>query len=268
MESGINRLPHAAAIQGELWGARAKDWAEVQEGMVRPLYEAVVSKTGIGPRTKLLDVGCGSGMFCAMAAQRASEISGIDASPALIRIAKSRAPGGNFRVSDMETLPYADGSFHVVTGFNAFQYAANPIRALGEARRVAQREATVVVAVWGKAEDCQAAAYLLAVGSLLPPPPPGTPGPFALSEGGALQALAAEAGLLALESGEVDCPWVYPDQDTVLRGLLSAGPAVKAVQTSGEDRLREAVLKALAPFKTPSGGYRLESKFRYLIARA
>jgi hypothetical protein len=31
-----------ANLQSQLWGARARDWAEVQEGVVAPLYEAVL----------------------------------------------------------------------------------------------------------------------------------------------------------------------------------------------------------------------------------
>ena len=50
--------------------------------------------------------------------------------------------------------------------------------------------------------------------------------------------------------------------------MLSAGPAVKAIQTSGEPRVREAVVTALAPFKREGGGYRMENEFRVLIATA
>jgi hypothetical protein len=42
----------------------------------------------------------------------------------------------------------------------------------------------------GPPEDCEAAAYLGALGALLPPPPPGAPGPFALSQPGALASFA------------------------------------------------------------------------------
>jgi SAM-dependent methyltransferase len=255
-------------MQSELWGARATDWADVQEATVLPLYERVLAKTAVGSGTTLLDIGCGSGMFCQMAAGRGARVSGIDATPALIDIARSRFAGGDFRPGEMEALPYAGGTFRVITGFNSFQYAANPVHALQEARRVAESDAAVVMAVWGKASDCQAGAYLAAIGALLPPPPPGPGGPFALSEEGALEALAGRAGLAPVEVDDVDCPWVYRDLETALRGLLSAGPAVKAMQVSGQDRVREAVARALEPFRTTSGGYRLENKFRYLIARA
>jgi SAM-dependent methyltransferase len=171
------------------------------------------------------------------------------------------------RVGEIEDLPWAETSFDVVTGFNAFQYAATPVNALREARRVAVPGADVFIATWGASQDCEAAGYLRALDALLPPPPPGGPGPFALSEPGALERLAIEAGLTPGEHLEVECIWHYTDLDTALRGLLSAGPAVRAARHSGEDRVRRAVTEAIMPFRTARGGYRIENTFRCLIAR-
>lgn len=47
----------SAQVQGALWGARAKDWAEVQEGMVRPLYQAVLTRANVGAGVTLLSEG-------------------------------------------------------------------------------------------------------------------------------------------------------------------------------------------------------------------
>lgn len=257
-----------ANVQSQLWGARARDWAEVQEGTVAPLYEAVLHEIGVGAGTTLLDIGCGAGMFCQMAAQRGAQVSGIDATESLLAIARERVPHGDFRVGEMEETPYADHQFDVVTGFNTFQFAGDRVNAVREARRIARTGAPVVMAVWGKAEDCQAGAYLAALGSLLLPLPPGTPGPWALSQEGALEALATQAGLTPSKVVEVDCPWVYRDEETALRGLLSAGPAMRAIQQAGEQAVRDAVAQAIAPFKTASGGYEMRNRFRYLIATA
>lgn len=257
----------SAAVQGELWGARARDWAEVQEPMVQPLYEAVIVRAGIGSGMRLLDVGCGAGLFCSMAARQGARVSGFDAAQPLIAIARQRTPEGDFQVGEMEELPFPARLFDLVTGFNSFQFAADPLQALREARRVGRPRAQLVVATWGRPEDCEAAAYLAALRPLLPPPPPGAPGPFALSAAGALEALLRQASLKPVLTEEVDCPWLYRDEPTALRGLLSAGPAVKAIQTAGEDRVKEAVLKAVAPFRTGAGGYRLKNKFRYVVAR-
>src|SRR5712691_3052008 len=150
----------SAQEQGDLWGERAIDWADVQEVMVQPLYDVVLDRTGISADTTVLDVGCGSGMFCAMAAARGAEVTGLDASPALLAIARDRVPQGSFDPGEMEDLPYESRAFDIVTGFNSFQYATDPVHAVREASRVAREGAPVVIAVWGDPADCQAAAYV------------------------------------------------------------------------------------------------------------
>ena len=135
----------------------------------------------------------------------------------------------------------------MVTGFNAFQYAASPSNALREARRVTQPDGVIVIATWGLPEDCEAAGHLKALGALMPPPPPGAPGPFALSDESKLKALASGAGLTPVAVVDVECPWTYPGLDTALRGMLSAGPAERAIRNSGMERARDAVAKRLRP---------------------
>lgn len=51
------------ARHAHLWGQRARDWAEVQEAMVRLVYEAVLKALDPAPGQRLLDMGCGSGML-------------------------------------------------------------------------------------------------------------------------------------------------------------------------------------------------------------
>ncbi|HET8578726.1 MAG TPA: methyltransferase domain-containing protein [Methylomirabilota bacterium] len=235
--------------------------------MIQPLYEAVIVRVGIGSGMRLLDIGCGAGLFCSMAARQGARVTGFDAAPALIAIARQRTPKGDFQVGEMEELPFPANTFDLVTGFNSFQFAADPLQALREARRVARPRAQIVIATWGRVEDCEAAGYLAALKALLPPAPPGAVGSFALSATGALEGLLRQAGLRPSVTEEIDCPWLYRDGAAALRGLMSAGPAVKAIQTSGEDRVKEAVLKAVAPFRTATGGYRLRNKFRYVVAR-
>ena len=173
-----------AQVQGDLWGAQARDWADIQERTGLPNFEAVFERTNIGPGTRLLDVGCGAGLAAQLAASLGAQVTGIDASANLLEIAHERVPAADFQIGEIEELPYADHSFDIVTGFNSFQYAASPITALKEARRVAKPGGKVVMLVWGRAQDCDAAATLAAVGKCLPPPPPGAGGPFALSEPG------------------------------------------------------------------------------------
>jgi 2-polyprenyl-3-methyl-5-hydroxy-6-metoxy-1,4-benzoquinol methylase len=77
----------SATVQGELWGARARDWAEVQEPAQRELYPPVFDAAGVGEGTSLLDVGCGSGVAAAIAHARGAQVSGIDAALPFVEIA-------------------------------------------------------------------------------------------------------------------------------------------------------------------------------------
>jgi uncharacterized glyoxalase superfamily protein PhnB/SAM-dependent methyltransferase len=261
-----DRPPGSAHLQAPLWGARVKDWAEVQEPTARPLFDAILETTGVGPGTAMLDVGCGAGLMCQLAAARGAFVSGFDATEPMIAIARSRVPGGDFRVGDMESLPFADSSFDVVTGVNSFQYAANPVRALAEACRVVKTRGSVVIATWGRPEDCQAAAYLSALRPLMPPAPPGAPGPFALSNRRALEDVIREGGLQPAGFHEVIAPMIYPDLAAALRGLLSAGPAVRAIETTGEAKVMETISAVLAQFRRGDGSYRMENTYMFLVA--
>lgn len=90
--------PQSSAVNGRLWGARARDWADIQEGMARPAYVAVLERTDVGPHTRYLDVGCGSGMAAQLAAARGARVSGIDAAEALLIIARSRVLGSDLAI--------------------------------------------------------------------------------------------------------------------------------------------------------------------------
>ena len=55
-------------------------------------------------------------------------MSGIDATAALVEIARERIPGAPLAVGDLEDpLPYDAGAFDVVTAFNSVQYAGDPV---------------------------------------------------------------------------------------------------------------------------------------------
>jgi SAM-dependent methyltransferase len=257
-----------AQVQGTLWGARTRDFAEILEPFGRPLYEAVFDAAGVEAGTNLLDVGCGPGLAAQLAAQRGAQVAGLDAAEAALEIARERTPAGEFRTGEMEDLPWADNTFDVVTSFNAFQYAADVINALREARRVAKPGGRVAMAVWGRSEDCEAVATLTALSKFLPPPPPGAPGPFALSAPGRVEALLEQAGLTPLSSGEVDCPFEFPDLATAIRGTMSPGPAAAAIRQADAGAVQRAIAESLAPFRTSAGAYRQRNRFRYVIATA
>ena len=93
----------------------------------------------------MLDIGCGAGGALLVARRLGAAVTGLDAAQALVEIARERLPGARIEIGEMENLPFEDGTFDLVTSFNAFQFAENPIHALQEAGRVCRPEGTILM---------------------------------------------------------------------------------------------------------------------------
>ena len=253
-------------LQGALWSAGSEVWSQTLEPMTRPLFDRVLDELGIGPGTRLLDAGCGSGLAMQLAVKRGGEVSGIDAAAGMLTIARQRVPRAKLHEGDLEQLPFGDGRFDAITAFNSIQYAAEPRQALGELRRVSVPGARVALATWAESERCETRVVLSAIGSLLPPPPPGAGGPFALSPPGALERLVEAAGFEPQRANEVAVELVFANTDEATRAHLSAGPARKATETAGVEAVSAAVAESLESSIRPDASSVQRNAFRYLIA--
>jgi len=248
----------------ELWSVRAAGWAE-HEAQYRPLYQQALHRLELAPGATVLDVGCGSGVFLRTAADAGARVWGLDASAALIELARSRVPEADLRIGDLQFLPYDADVFELITSFNSLAFAADPIAALRDAGRVAQPGGRVLVLVWGRPERCQLSPMLRAVRSLAPPPVESKRG---LHEPGVLEAMATAAGLTPTAAGEFVSDLEFADDVTLLRQLQSPASVVRVARTVGDERVRATILESLAAFRSPSGAYRLSNEWRYLIASA
>lgn len=253
----------SANIQGEIWGARARDWANYAEATSTDIFNSVLNILPFKKGVSFLDIGCGSGAFCKMVSERGADVSGFDASTALLEIARERVPNGDFKTGDMEKLPYPDSQFDIITGLNSFQFAENKVNALSEAKRVAKSGAKIMILVWGNPEECESTGIMRAIGSLWEAPKQSAQPP--LFQAGVIESLAEAAGLTTEISDELLCTWHIPDKDSVLRGVLSAGLSTLAIRHSGEDKVRAAVSDAITPYRQPDGSYKFRNKFRYVI---
>lgn len=242
-------------------------WADAQESMSRPLYEAVLEVLQVAPGTRLLDAGCGTGLAVHVATARGATVAGVDISEEALARAREQNSNADLRVADLGALPFADASFDAVVGFNSYQFARDSVRALHEAARVTRPGREVAIAAWGPPDRCDSAATLKAVRSLLPTT--GSGNPFALSASGTIEALMKRAGIRLIASGEVNCPWEYPGDDAAwwALSLSSPGAIVRAIHEIGEERVRQVALGSLQPFKQRSGGYRQENVFRYVVGQ-
>lgn len=257
----------SAERSGPLWGTRPEDWAANEEQQL-PTYEAAIRRCGIGAGQRVLEVGCGSGVFLRAAADRGAQVAGLDASTALIELARARVPEAELSVGDMQFLPYDDDAFDVVAGFNAFFFAADMVAAVREAGRVARPGSAVVIQVWGRPEHCDLTAMKRALAELAPAPEPGAAAQPALWEPGVLEDVATTAGLSVSEAYDVSWAYEFPDEATLTRAMLAPAPIVELVAAVGEHAVRSAAVESLAPYRSSDGAYRLENEWHTLIARA
>lgn len=125
-------------------------------------HEFMLKLSGVKPSDRVLDVATGPGFIAMLFAEKAKEVVGIDLTPAFVAKAQaSSAQRGlsniSFREADIEQLPFAEGSFDIVTCHKALHHFSRPSTALSEVRRVLKRGARLVLGDSLSADDPQTA---------------------------------------------------------------------------------------------------------------
>jgi SAM-dependent methyltransferase len=210
-------------------------------------WKAVVGAAGVGDGTSLLDLGCGDGAFCAFAARRGAIVSGVDCEPDAVAAALEAVPFGDFRLGMIESLPWADDSFDVITAFNAVQYALDPDLALVEAARVLRPEGRIAVCKWGPPAGNEFFAFLSAIGA------GGVRGEVGLVPDPVEDAIRGSR-LEILVTDDVAAPIEMAGDAALETSLSRAGIDAAA-----------SVTAAAAPYRRADGGYRFENRLRFWI---
>jgi SAM-dependent methyltransferase len=267
MASATTNPQGSASRWGPLWGARPRDWA-VNEEKQLPTYEEGIRRVGLEAGQRVLEVGCGTGVFLRAAADRGAQVVGLDASASLLELARERVPEAELHLGDMQLLPFADDSFDVVAGFNSFFFAEDMVAAMREAGRVARPGAPVVIQVWGRAERNSLEAMKRIARPYFPPPPPGAASAPALWEPGVLEGIATAAGLTPGDAFDISLAYEFSDDEALASAMLSVAGLASIADAGEVAGVRAAILEALAPYRTADGGYRLKNEFHFLIAAA
>jgi ArsR family transcriptional regulator len=136
-------LAERARQASESFRRKGADWDEMRAldlpaGAVEDALLGLLPPAGLG---RVLDIGTGTGRLLEVLAPRVSAGLGIDASRAMLALARSRLarPGLTHcavRLADMYRLPLADAGFDLVVLQMVLHYAEDPAAALAEAARV------------------------------------------------------------------------------------------------------------------------------------
>jgi SAM-dependent methyltransferase len=253
----------SASVQGELWSTDPRGWARAAEGRNRPLYERVLEQLDPRPGARLLDAGCGSGLFAAMAAERGATVTGVDAAAGLVRYARAERPGPRFVEGDLERLPFADGEFDLVTAFNSVLYAAAPRRALTELARVTAPSGRAVITVGAGPEQGACAALIAPLAPRGELPDPAT---LDLADVAGSRAALLAAGYAAATATDVAFDVVFESVEEAVGAQLPAGPVAAAVRHSGRDAVEGALRSFFVPRTRADGTVRMGVVFRCHVA--
>ncbi|MCC7498958.1 MAG: class I SAM-dependent methyltransferase [Bryobacterales bacterium] len=110
---------------------------------IRFVFDALGHAGGSG---RLLDVGCGGGLFLGMMKERGAKVAGLDFSPDAARVAWSanQAPAV---AGALELAPFAPQSWSVITMFHVLEHLYDPMSYLESARQLLEPEGRLVVQV-------------------------------------------------------------------------------------------------------------------------
>ena len=100
------------------------------------LLGAFARLTGLPPGARVVDLGCGSGVFTDVLRAGGYRSTGVDLSPKLIQIAQEKFPGIEFIEGDIEALPFPDGHFDGVLLSGVLHHFSDISHCVAEAKRI------------------------------------------------------------------------------------------------------------------------------------
>lgn len=132
------------------WPTRYDEWFETPIGKAVRKGEAELIAELLSPRPgeKVLDAGCGTGVFTLDILAAGSYVVGLDISEPMIRVARRRTEGHPFCGvrGDMRRLPFRDNHFDKAVSITAIEFIGDARSAVDELFRVTRPGGCVVVA--------------------------------------------------------------------------------------------------------------------------
>jgi SAM-dependent methyltransferase len=254
--------------QHDTWRAVAAGWARRSERLRRlgqPVTERFLRE--IAPGQRVLDVASGVGEPALTIAEhvgRSGRVVGTDLVEEMVAAARATAAARGvvnveFRHVDGEALDVDPGTFDVVTSRWGLMFMPDPVACLTAARRALGPGGRLVAAVWASPDRNPWIAVPMGVlmrGLGIEPPPPGTPGAFALADWERLQGVVEAAGFTSVLLEELALPMSDCDRGhEYLEFMLDlAGPLTALFDKVPEAERAQAMDEMAAACEAAGGG--------------
>jgi SAM-dependent methyltransferase len=241
-----------AGAEGRYWAAHAERFDASMAGYRLPFLDAARIEDG----DRVLDIGCGTGQTTRDAALRAGTggALGVDLSGQMIDVARMLAvleavPNVRFERADAQIHPFPAGRFDIVISRTGAMFFGRPDAAFANLANALRPGGRLALLCWQPARRNEwfRAFYTTLTGAPeLPTPPPGTPGPFSMSDPAQVRTLLRSAGFVDIEfkSRSASLPFGrdVDDVQSFLLGLLGwMLPADEAPRTRAIHDLRASL---------------------------
>ncbi len=249
------------ALEAAGWSERAAAYDRLTGRVTADVAGPLLDAAGVGEGTRVLDVGCGTGVVCGLAAGRRAAPTGVDVAPGMLAEARRRHPGLAFAEADAAALPFPDGAFDACVANFVLNHLPAPEEAVAEMARALGSGGALALSLW----DLPARNRWLGVvgeaidevGVPIPDEIAAGPASYRFADRGALLALLRGAGLADARVGEVAtvvrCAGPGELWEGVLGGSVRASTTILRQPEPVRRRLREAVERRASPYRRPAG---------------
>jgi len=200
--------------------------------------EDFISRLGLNPGDRVLDIACGSGNLSIPAARTGAVVTGVDIATNLLEQAGARAQGEGLNITfdegDAENLPYADASFDVVITMYGAMFAPRPELVASEMVRVCRPGGRIGMANWTPEGFI---GQMFKITGQHVPPPPNMPSPIKWGDEATVRERLRN-GITDLKITRRMCSFKYPfaPAEVVEFFRLYYGPTQRAFEAIDADK--------------------------------
>ena len=224
---------------------------------IQPLLDAA----GVGAGSNLLDIATGPGSVAAKAASLGAACIGVDLSPGMIALARSSHPDIDFRVAEVEHLPFAEGSFDAVVCNFGLGHFPWPEAAVAECLRVLKVGGRMAFSWWDQPDKQRIQGLFreatAEVGIAPPPDVPAGHSNLRFSETAEFRKLLVGAGLDDVRVEDHGTSYAIADVDTLWHGGLGSfavtASAIVVQDAATQTAIRASLERRAAAYRTSTG---------------